>query len=360
MTKFYSKLFVAVVTISCLAVVVEAASASLDFWYGNIPENIRRMERGEYCPIREFNIWVNEIFIPKSISAYLTQQLGEDAGYYAITYLRDLFTGSCVYWGAAAFYHVMAYVVFLKPVFTDARRPLPTTAIMLDSMMLAQSSMFVYAALPVFSTFLIENKVTKVYFYIDEIGGWQWYGAAFLAYMTLVEIGIYWMHRVLHTNKTLYKYIHSLHHKYNSAATLTPWASVAFHPIDGILQASPYVACLFIIPCHYFTHVGMVFFTAVWATNIHDSMWGDTEPIMGSKYHLLHHTHYHYNYGQFFIFCDYFWGTLRLPEKRLLNPAPLGMQNEEADKLASFTNDTSDDVMLKVMAVGDVKGKKMN
>ena len=26
--------------------------------------------------------------------------------------------------------------------------------------------------------------------------------------------------------------------------------------------------------------------------------WGDTEPILGSKYHTLHHTHYHYNYGQ--------------------------------------------------------------
>jgi sterol desaturase/sphingolipid hydroxylase (fatty acid hydroxylase superfamily) len=44
--------------------------------------------------------------------------------------------------------------------------------------------------------------------------------------------------------------------------------------------------------------------------------WGDTEPIMGSKYHTLHHTHYHYNYGQWFIFCDYLWGTLRVPQKQ--------------------------------------------
>jgi sterol desaturase/sphingolipid hydroxylase (fatty acid hydroxylase superfamily) len=26
----------------------------------------------------------------------------------------------------------------------------------------------------------------------------------------------------------------------------------------------------------------------------------DTEPFMGAKYHTLHHTHYHYNYGQVF------------------------------------------------------------
>jgi sterol desaturase/sphingolipid hydroxylase (fatty acid hydroxylase superfamily) len=29
------------------------------------------------------------------------------------------------------------------------------------------------------------------------------------------------------------------------------------------------------------------------------------------RYHTIHHTHYHFNYGQFFIFCDWFWGTLK-------------------------------------------------
>ena len=31
---------------------------------------------------------------------------------------------------------------------------------------------------------------------------------------------------------------------------------------------------------------------------------------MGAKYHTIHHTDYKCNYGQFFVFCDYFWGTL--------------------------------------------------
>eukprot|EP01041_Mallomonas_annulata_P005852 gene5852-11820_t len=99
---------------------------------------------------------------------------------------------------------------------------------------------------------------------------------------------------------------------YNKATTLTPWASIAFNPMDGILQASPYVVGLFFVPVNYFVHIFLLFFTAVWATNIHDSP-SDSEPFMGAKYHTYHHTHYHYNYGQFFIFCDYFWGTLKLP-----------------------------------------------
>ena len=143
-----------------------------------------------------------------------------------------------------------------------------------------------------------------------------------IIYFTLVEIGIYWMHRTLHTNKWMYKHIHMLHHAYNKPETLTPWASIAFHPLDGILQASPYVGALFVVPCHYLTHVFLLFFTAIWATYIHDSMDFNIDPIMGSKYHTVHHTHYIYNYGQIFTFCDRFWGTLRVP----LEPTGVGKQ----------------------------------
>ena len=68
------------------------------------------------------------------------------------------------------------------------------------------------------------------------------------------------------------------------------------------------------VPCHYLTHFGLLFFTAIWATYIHDAMDWNVDPVMGSKYHTVHHTHYIYNYGQVFIFCDWFWGTLRIPE----------------------------------------------
>lgn len=177
------------------------------------------------------------------------------------------------------------------------------------------SSLFIYIRYPTCSLkFIIESKFTKVYFYIDEVGGWEFYVAYFLVYLALVELGVYWMHRTLHTNKFLYKNVHGLHHKYNQAVTLTPWASIAFNPLDGILQASPYVVFLFFVPVHYFTHVFMLFFSGVWATNIHDAVWGNYEPIMGAKYHTVHHTHFHYNFGQFFVVCDKVFGTFREPD----------------------------------------------
>jgi lathosterol oxidase len=277
------------------------------------------MKDGTHNPYRDFNVWINYLFYQhtglSSVPPVLYEKFGEDLGYYLTTYGRDLVAGTCVYWITAGLWHLAVYTVLGNKLFTSRGRPMPASDVIADQMMVAQTSLFIYAALPILSEFLIENKLTKVYFYVDQVGGYGWYFAYLLCYITCVEIGIYWVHRTLHENKFLYKWVHGPHHKYNKASTLTPWASIAFNPWDGIAQASPYVICLFFIPVHYFTHIILLFFSGVWATNIHDAVWGDTEPIMGSKYHTVHHTHYHYNFGQFFIFCDYFWGTLKVPDR---------------------------------------------
>ncbi len=135
-------------------------------------------------------------------------------------------------------------------------------------------------------------------------------------YLFFVEWGIYWVHRYLHENRWLYKALHWDHHIYCNNADLSPFAGLAFHPIDGMLQASPYIVFLTLIPVHFWTHELLLFFTAVWTANIHDTLLGDTEPVMGSKYHTYHHTAYVDNYGQFFVFFDWIHGTLTDPSLR--------------------------------------------
>eukprot|EP00605_Chrysophyceae_sp_TOSAG23-4_P000288 GSChrysophyteH1.ASY1.ANO1.333.1 assembled CDS len=298
------------------------ASQSISFWTGETATNIARMKTDDYNPYREFNEFINDLVfsnvpglgsVPKFVSS--CSFLTSDQQYYFASYLRDLFAATVLYWLTAGGWHLIIYKLFRKELFDDKGRPLPSWSIIFHQMWLAQRSLFVYALLPITSEVVIENKLTRAYFYVDEIGGYVNAVICAVLYLSLVEIGIYWMHRTLHTNKWLYNNIHGPHHYYNKKDMLTPWASIAFHPIDGMLQASPYVACLFIMPIHYYTHVVMLFVTSVWATNIHDCMWGDSEPIMGSKYHTVHHTHYVYNYGQFFTFCDAFWGTLRKPTR---------------------------------------------
>mmetsp|Transcript_1553 Transcript_1553/g.1559 ORF Transcript_1553/g.1559 Transcript_1553/m.1559 type:complete len:300 (-) Transcript_1553:59-958(-) len=268
---------------------------------------------GTENPYREFNKLVNNLVLPEELINNCYQRFGDEYGYYASSYLRDLIAGTCVYWITAGLWHITIYYILGNKLFKSKGRPLPETSVILDQILLAQSSIFVYASLPIISEYLIENGYTKTYFYISDIGGPAYYFLYLFLYTVFFEIGIYWMHRKLHTNKFLYKYIHGLHHKYNKHETLTPWASIAFNPIDGMLQASPYVVGLFFIPVHYYTHVFLLFFSGVWATCIHDSVPASTEPIMGAAYHTIHHTHYHYNFGQWFIFCDYIFGSLRTP-----------------------------------------------
>jgi len=50
--------------------------------------------------------------------------------------------------------------------------------------------MFMYAALPVFSEWLIEEGYTKCYYYIDDVGGWGYYALLTLLYLAIVEVGV--------------------------------------------------------------------------------------------------------------------------------------------------------------------------
>ena len=193
---------------------------------------------GKEDPFRVFNSLVNRLIIPDHLSVFLVDKLGSEMGYYSTCYLRDLLLGSILYWLIGGLWHFAIYNVGGNVLFRAKKRPLPTWATILDQMILAQSSLLLYAMLPILSEFLIESRYTRCYFYLDEVGGFLPYLVYLILYITIVEIGIYWIHRTLHTNKFLYKHIHALHHKYNRAQTLTPWASIAFHPLDGILQVS--------------------------------------------------------------------------------------------------------------------------
>ena len=303
-----------------LCVISFVMATSLQFWEGDVRANISAMKAGDYNPFREFNEWLNDLFfgligLRPLVGAVYEVVPDAHLSYYLVCYLRDLVAGTMVYWITGGLWHMTIYGIFGKSLFVDRNREFPDPTLIRKQQWHAQTSLFIYAMLPVLSEILIENKVTKVYFYVDEVGGWGQYTAYFLLYIALVEIGIYWMHRTLHTNKWLYTNIHGPHHMYKTKDMLTPWASIAFHPLDGILQACPYVIFLHVVPVHYFTHFVLLFFSGVWATNIHDAMWLDSEPIMGAKYHTLHHTHFLYNYGQFFTFCDALWGTLREPAR---------------------------------------------
>jgi len=91
------------------------------------------------------------------------------------------------------------------------------------------------------------------------------------------------------------------------------FSGLAFHPIDGILQAAPHTMSMFLVPTHFTTHMVLFFMEGLWTANIHDCIHGKLWPVMGAGYHTIHHTTYRHNYGHYTIFMDWLFGTLQTP-----------------------------------------------
>jgi lathosterol oxidase len=157
---------------------------------------------------------------------------------------------------------------------------------------------------------LIATGHSKLYFDVSE-QGWLWIAGQAALILVITETLIYWIHRALHGD-FLYHYVHKPHHSFEVP---TPWAGVAFNPLDSFMQALPHHLCLFLFPVHFGVYLAFVSFLTLWAVMIHDRV--SIMPWRGINYtghHTLHHWYYDCNYGQFLTFWDRLCGTYRDPE----------------------------------------------
>lgn len=160
--------------------------------------------------------------------------------------------------------------------------------------------------------FLAEvNGYGKLYDTTEE-GPGLWYNYfQFPLFLVFTDFCIYWAHRWLHL-PSVYKYLHKPHHKWIMP---TPFASHAFHPLDGYVQSLPYHIFPFIFPLQKMAYVALFIFVNLWAVMIHDGEYMTNNPfINGAACHSLHHSRFEVNYGQFFTAFDRLGGTYRMPE----------------------------------------------
>ncbi|GBG73803.1 hypothetical protein CBR_g17142 [Chara braunii] len=251
------------------------------------------------------NRWILSPFIPQKTLQCIPHPLQ--------SWMRNLLSGTAMYFILSGLWSWYVYVVRGHVYFPDGG--VPRTEDMLKQIRVSIVSMPIYSALPTLSEYMIEQGWTKSYHSINEVG-WPTYFLLLVLYFLVIEFAVYWVHRILHDVKFLYVYLHATHHIYNKQNTLSPFAGLAFNPFDGIAQASPYVLALFILPIHAMTHELALFFSGVWATNIHDCIHGNVWPVMGAGYHTIHHTTYKHNYGHYTIVMDWIMGTLRDPLKQ--------------------------------------------
>lgn len=244
------------------------------------------------------------------LGGLLPENLWTPLPHFVQGWLRNYIAATLIYFISGVLW--CSYIYHIKRNVFLPKDAIPSRKAMLLQIYVAMKAMPWYCGLPTISEYMVENGWTRCFSRISDVG-WASYIWNFGLYFIIVEFGIYWMHRELHDIKPLYKYLHATHHIYNKQNTLSPFAGLAFHPLDGILQAVPHVIALFLVPTHFTTHIVLLFMEAIWTANIHDCIHGKLWPVMGAGYHTIHHTTYRHNYGHYTVWMDWMFGTLRDP-----------------------------------------------
>jgi lathosterol oxidase len=117
---------------------------------------------------------------------------------------------------------------------------MPSTEAMLLQISVCMRAMPLYVSLPTLSEYMIEKGWTRCYSSISEVGIAR-YIILTVMYLVLVEFGIYWMHRILHDCKPLYKWLHATHHIYNKENTLSPFAGIIFYYLFLVRKLSVFI-----------------------------------------------------------------------------------------------------------------------
>lgn len=177
--------------------------------------------------------------------------------------------------------------------------------------------------------FVLElNGFSKLYMNVDEsTGGWKAILLQFPSFILFTDCGIYLIHRWLHW-PSVYKYLHKPHHKW---IVCTPFASHAFHPVDGWAQSLPYHIFPMLFPLHKVSYLMLFSFVNFWTVMIHDGQYLSNDPVVnGTACHTVHHLYFNYNYGQFTTMWDRIGRSYRRPDDSLF------ARNTEKEKEAEI------------------------
>jgi len=174
---------------------------------------------------------------------------------------------------------------------------------------------FIFAAIGYMVFLTPLSAYTQAYFDIREKG------VGYLILSVLLTIVIhdtyfYWTHRFMHY-PPVYRWFHKVHHL---STNPSPWAAMAFHPLEAVVEAGIIVVVAFLFPVHPLA-IGM-FLLFMMLYNVYGHLGYELYPkgfsksmigkwINTSVNHNQHHMHFKGNYGLYFLFWDRVMGTIR-------------------------------------------------
>jgi len=158
------------------------------------------------------------------------------------------------------------------------------------------------------------KSFTKLYFSIYELG-LGYFVAIPIFLVFLHDAYFYFTHRLMHWEK-FYKKVHYLHHRFKAP---TPFAALAFHPLEAVVDGFFAPVVILLLPLHPF-HVFLLF-ALMLVNNVYIHLGYEFKSLkfqqsklgrifFSPELHLRHHEGLKGNFGLYFTFWDHFFGTL--------------------------------------------------
>lgn len=156
---------------------------------------------------------------------------------------------------------------------------------------------------------------TKVYQDIHLMGIPYFLGSVVLT-LIVHDTYFYWTHRMMH-HPLLFPWFHKVHHL---SVNPSPWAAMAFHPLEALVEFGIIAIVPFLYPIHPLAIA--LFLLIMMIYNVYGHLGYELYPkgfassaigkwINTSINHNQHHQHLQGNYGLYFLWWDRWMGTVR-------------------------------------------------
>ena len=176
-------------------------------------------------------------------------------------------------------------------------------------------SLMLFAQMGFIVFLLYRYGYSQVYMNINKYGILYFFLSAILMIL-FHDMYFYWTHRLLHL-PGLYQKIHSIHHL---SSNPSPFTSLAFHPVESIIQAAVLPLMVVIIPSHPFAIFAFLIYMVYKNVRGHAGYEFTSSTHRQNKWNKLHsysihHNEHHLfgrgNYGLYFTIWDRLMKTFR-------------------------------------------------
>ena len=167
------------------------------------------------------------------------------------------------------------------------------------------------------SMFLALSVSGVIDVYADPLKyGVVWLVLSLPVMVVLHDFYFYWTHRLMHT-RWLFRHVHGVHHRSRNPS---PWAALAFHPVEALINGMVVPFALLLIPVNQYVVIAFAVHQIVRSTHGHASVEslprGFARHWLGGRFTTTTHHHLHHetargNYALWFTWWDRWCGTER-------------------------------------------------